>query len=489
MVSNVFINFAGTLLIKLRTILLLPILIRNFDVSIYGAWSQCYFTAQFLSVVLILGFPQALVRYYPEYKKEKRQGELFFQSIFFVVILCIPMIYFLKINSFWLSQILLKSTDFGQLFSTSSKLVVSLALYYLLLHSVRAQNKIKAFTLIQSVTAWVELLCLCVAILFGWDIVRLIDVSAFVYMFSSICMLKYLWADIKEMKVSFRGSLRLLRYGLPLIPAHLSHQFLIRGDRYLVGYFLGASMVGVYSACYIIASSVGSIVGPIINVLMPKLSSMKADGEDLLANEYVKRSIQILLILMLAGFLILMFWRQEVLTFLSTQKVAQIGDYLFVWIFFGTILSSVGIVSMQLIKIGERTNSILYAFLSSAVMNLALNILLLPRFGIIAAGWATIISNFLLFIIFQVLLRKKLNGLWYNYFWLRFLVPLCALCLCTSFINPKDIVSLIFYLLLLSFVFIVSLLLSDIYLPKKYKDWSYSIFNSNILMDLRKKIL
>ena len=358
MVSNVFINFAGTLLVKLRTLLLLPILIRNYDVSIYGAWSQCYFTAQFLSVILILGFPQALVRYYPEYKKDKRQGELFFQSISFVIVLCIPMVYLLKKSSFWLSQILLKSTDFGQLFSTSSKLVVSLALYYLLLHSVRAQNRIKAFTLIQSITAWVELLCLCVAILFGWDIVRLIDVSAFVYMFSSVCVLKYLWADMKEMKISFKGSLRLLRYGLPLTPAQLSHQFLIRGDRYLVGHFLGANMVGVYSACYIIASSVGSILGPIINVLMPKLSSMKAYGEDLLAIEYVKRSIQILIILMLAGFFIMIFWRQEVLTFLSSKKVAKIGDYLFIWIFLGTILSSVGILSMQLIKIGERTDSI-----------------------------------------------------------------------------------------------------------------------------------
>src|ERR1043166_8449717 len=65
-----------------------------------------------------------------------------------------------------------------------------------------------------------------------------------------------------------------LRYALPLLPAGLSVWMLDRGDRLVIGYYLGPKWIGIYSANYALASLLIMLQTPLQMTLFPKVSAL-----------------------------------------------------------------------------------------------------------------------------------------------------------------------------------------------------------------------
>jgi len=192
---------------------------------------------------------------------------------------------------------------------------------------------------------------------------------------------------------SFRDMSQIGKYGIFLVPSQLSNKFLVKGDRYIIGYYLGSEAVGIYSACYAIAGVVGMVVGPIINVIMPGIVHIAASSNIRRAIEEARRYIKYAACFLLCSIAAAVMLGRFVIETVATVDATNEVFLMFMLIYVGTVFSGIGMVMLQVIKLGERTYNIAIIFFLSAVVNFACNVAMLPSRGILAAGIATFISN------------------------------------------------------------------------------------------------
>jgi O-antigen/teichoic acid export membrane protein len=195
---------------------------------------------------------------------------------------------------------------------------------------------------------------------------------------------------------------QLLRFGLPLVPAALAYWALNLSDRFFLQKYADLSQVGLYSVAYSIAAVLHMIMGWFNTAYAPYCYSIAKEPEA--GTVYARVMLYSLTLLTLAGFGLSLFAR-EALTLLTPPAYHSAATvvplivlaYLFFEVYY---LLSFG---MDLTK---KTGYAPFIIGASALINLCLNLILIPRFQMLGAAIATVISYMLLPIIEYPIVRK-----------------------------------------------------------------------------------
>jgi O-antigen/teichoic acid export membrane protein len=163
-------------------------------------------------------------------------------------------------------------------------------------------------------------------------------------------------------------------------------------DRYLIRFYMTDADIGQYTLGYGIGSKMLIVVAPLISFLTPLIFQLKADSKpskevDKLLRHYLKRYI------LIAGGICIVFWatyRWVGLLLLSiTYKPAFVigpivaSGYLF--------LTCIHILEIKWYAYG-LTRFVLWHNSVGAIINVILNIILIPRLGIVGAALATLLG-------------------------------------------------------------------------------------------------
>ncbi|GAI52294.1 unnamed protein product, partial [marine sediment metagenome] len=70
-----------------------------------------------------------------------------------------------------------------------------------------------------------------------------------------------------------------LPLALPILPISLCYWLINTGDRYVIGYFMGADAVGVYAAAYGLGGVVAFFYAPIATALLPAITGLYEDNK------------------------------------------------------------------------------------------------------------------------------------------------------------------------------------------------------------------
>lgn len=194
-------------------------------------------------------------------------------------------------------------------------------------------------------------------------------------------------------------------FAVPLIPHYLSTMILNQSDRIMIAYFCGKSEAGIYSVAYsagmamtIFATSISQAYGP---WLFQKLKNNRYEG-------IAKATNQIMMAGMI-GIILLILLAPECITILASKEYFDA-----IWIippiaasvFFQLLYQLISNVEFYFLK----NKFILIASLIAASSNILLNIVFIPRFGYIAAGYTTLASFMLYaYLHFQFVRRTCLN--------------------------------------------------------------------------------
>jgi len=182
-----------------------------------------------------------------------------------------------------------------------------------------------------------------------------------------------------------------LKFGAPLTPNGLIRWITDSSDRYIIGFLLGATMVGIYNAAYAIGSLIQLLISPLQMILYPELAKLYDEGNYDTVRLYISMSIKYFCMIgipavfglfLISKPLILLFTTSDFLEGASVIPIVALAA------FFGGIFQILINVTL-LIKI-TRYN--IYMQLSAATTNLFLNLYLIPIYGIIGAAYATLIS-------------------------------------------------------------------------------------------------
>lgn len=185
-------------------------------------------------------------------------------------------------------------------------------------------------------------------------------------------------------------------FALPLIVFNIGSYVIAMSDRYMISFFLGNEIVAFYSlasSITLIIISVGTIVPSIIYPYLAELWNKKKDY-NVLFNASLKYGL-IIIIPSIFGLFVL---REQIITLISGVSylpVAEVLPYLLLTPFFSFLAYSI----QQLMLLRNKTNMIAWIYIFASVLNIVLNFILIPIYGMQGAAIATTFSYFFMFIL------------------------------------------------------------------------------------------
>ena len=386
------------LIIFLNGAIVLPIITKLLGPKDYGVWAQIIATISFITPIATLGLADSMLRFLAS---EKNRGGIQegMYSVFVIVLL----------NTLIISGFLfLFATPISNFFGVGKILVQILSLIIILeciinsvfLNFFRSFQEIKkcSFFLIFQTFGEVGLIFLAAVRGYGLlgAVLALLVIRIVLFLIMGGLILKKIGGKIPN----FSKIREYLQFGLPAVSISVSSLALQSSDRYLIGFFLGGLFVGYYAPAYLLGVLPMLFAAPFsftLPTLLPKLYDENRIDE---VKTYLKYSLKYFLMIAIPSALGLSILSKQLLLILSTSEIAQQG-YLITPIIALSILllGTNNIAPYQVILLKKKTKVLGAIGGAAAFLNIGINFILIPRFGIFGAAFAILLAYAFIFIL------------------------------------------------------------------------------------------
>jgi len=192
---------------------------------------------------------------------------------------------------------------------------------------------------------------------------------------------------------------------MPLMAAEISWVVLDSGDRFFIQHYLGAQALGFYAAAYGIAIYLQDVLmQPLQLALFPICMRVWNTEGKKATQDFLSRSLDHFILVAVAVVCVAIVTSRDVIVLLASRKFQQ-AHSLLPFLVIGLVLSAVTIFFRPGLMIHKRASKIAVATFYASILNIALNVVLLPRIGLVGAAIATTVSygGIVLFLAYQSL--------------------------------------------------------------------------------------
>ncbi|SHF00397.1 Membrane protein involved in the export of O-antigen and teichoic acid [Marinitoga hydrogenitolerans DSM 16785] len=212
-----------------------------------------------------------------------------------------------------------------------------------------------------------------------------------------------------------------LVFSVPLIPHSLSGIILAQFDRIMINKFIGSSEAGIYSFAY--------NLGLIVNVIWVSFNNAWSpwfyENMEKIDFENINRKLKYYIVFFSSLIFIAIFISPEIVKIMSSKnywsglKLVPIimSSYFFVFLYS---------LFVNIEFYYKKTHFISLGTILSAILNIILNYLLIPKYGYIAAAWTTFVSYVFYFlynyIIVKFILKKQIYKIKYILYSILFII-------------------------------------------------------------------
>lgn len=176
-----------------------------------------------------------------------------------------------------------------------------------------------------------------------------------------------------------------LTLNLPLIPHYLSMTVLGSSDRIMISNICGASFTAYYSVAYNVASILTLLTSSINSSYIPWFYQRMAERDD----ASIAKVSRVLLIVVGGLSLLPALFGPEVVSILGSTGYLD-GVWVMPSVSVGVYFTFLYSLFSNYELFYENSRLIMFASMGAAVLNIALNAILLPLFGFVAAGYTTL---------------------------------------------------------------------------------------------------
>lgn len=199
--------------------------------------------------------------------------------------------------------------------------------------------------------------------------------------------------SFKHWQGSLKRAKELLKDGWPLIFSGLMVMIYMRIDQIMLGGMVGEKAVGIYSVAVRLAEAWYFIPTAIVASYYPLLIEAKGVNE-IVYFQRLQRLYNLLTLISISIAVPVTFFADNFIHFLYGVQFAGAGTALTILVWAGVFVF-LGVASHQFILIENYTRiAFLRTFIGAAV-NVILNLILIPKFNISGAAFATLISYFI----------------------------------------------------------------------------------------------
>lgn len=401
------------------------------DMGVYG---YIMVIVSFVTTFLILGADNAYARYFFDYKDEYKKKVLtttLFVFLFFwmLVVLFVPIVF-----SKELSYLFLDTYDYALAFLFA---LVSLPLKLLASMSnqaLRNQFKTKQFVIYNFITAVVTVSSSITLLKFTDLGVASIFLGLII---GDIFVLPLRFLAIKELfikEVDFSILKSILAYGVPFLPASISYWIFSSADRVMLESMSSIESVGIYTVAVSLGAVMSLVAGAIGQAWAPyalKVYEEDKEKAKILYMRFFKVLIGVALFLVFCASML----GQEIISLIFPTEYSTVF-YPMIFLLIGIgfqITTQVTAVGIYLIK---KTYYIIYITLCIAILNIALNYILIPIYAEVGASFATMISYLLLTLIYSIV-SQRLFRLNYDFRYVLIAFGLLGVIFFASFMDVK----------------------------------------------------
>lgn len=393
LISNTVIFAIGTFSSKVLVFLLMPLYTRVLTDAEYGVTDLIVQTGNLLLPLVSLGIINAVIRFGLD--RQVRKSVVFTTGLsailvgFCVMLLLYPLLSLLDFLS-----------DYTVLIYA---FVLMSSLRSLCSQFVRARGQVRLYAVDGIVST-------LTTILFNVLFLVALDWGIFGYVLAIVCsdtlsvlflgLNAQLWRFIRFKGLRRTVSKAMLKYAIPLIPNNVLWWITNVSDRYMVAYLLGNDANGLYAVAYKVPSIVVLVSGIFMDAWqMSAITETQGRGSFFTR---VFRSYTSLLFITGSGIILF----SKVITKLLVSEAFypswQYIPFLVMATVFTCIVNFLGSIYM----VEKKSMLSLATTAVGAVTNVILNFLLIPRFGVNGAAFATFISYFVVFLLRAVDTRR-----------------------------------------------------------------------------------
>jgi len=411
---------AGNFFNKILLILLLPIFTHFLLPKEYAVYTNLMIFFSFASLIYLLGIHQALFSHFYDVKTVQYQFSLISSIYIILAVFGFILSGLIILFRFELSLLVLRSTNNAHLFYYIAIILFFNMLFSISLSLLNIMEKSRHYAVVSALQNVVVLLLI---ILFSiknkFSIDHYFIFLAIASVIASLAGIGQIHKIMQKMQIlpvekkyfSVKIISPMLRFGIMMIPGTISILILQASDRYMLTYLSANTMhdVGIYSAGYRIGMIMHFVVTMVSLVYLPYAMKIAKEPQ---AQEMNRDMFKYYIIFgSIFGAFIIMY-SQEI--FRSIIDANYLTSYKIV---FAGVISSFLYGIFNIININyyarKKAGNITLAVLLGSVLNIILNFILIPKYGIFGAGIASIIA-YLFIVIFNYYIAVYLYKVKYN---------------------------------------------------------------------------
>ncbi len=469
--------FAGSILILFLHFLQKPLMGRYLGPDGLGIYTMVITIAGFASLISGLGVNGAVVKYVAEYKDDKDKIYVVFSSAFVTMA-----IFGVATNIF----LFILSDKFASIFNTPSlalllkiyAFVSAFSLTYgIILSFFNGLREMKYYSFINTLNGIMVFLFIVTFLFLGFGIegavVGEVLATITVMVVAVLIIKKFVHFKISDYK---KNTSALTSFGSQLMLGNVINNVNYQADSLLIAYFLTATDLGYYSVAVSLSRFFWRIPQSVQMIAYPATSEYWKNGDFHSLNKMIDKSMKYSACLLLTVGLGVWFFAKDIIVILFGESFLP-SVFPFQILIIGTVVYGIGIpIGGTLAGIG-RPDLGLKINAAGSIVNVLLNILLIPKFGVEGAAVATISSLIIITTLSLYFIVKLTNvdidAKWYISSFTVTLLAVAAVRVFSKWINLYIISSLIISIyILVFFVF---------FLTKKDKEIFKELIHSSIL--------
>ncbi len=418
--------FVGLAFAKLAFYLFRIIVARTGSTD-YGIYSIAYSLFSIVSMVAFLGVTTGLLRFIPEFRaKNDRKSiiDLTYSGFRITLVTSLLLGILMFISAEWIALNIFDNARLTQIIQIFAVAVPIYCLGVLMLTIARAFEKMKYEIITKLFGESIVKLGLAILFIYaGWGLFGISIAFLLSVIFSFLLALYFLEYKVMHFFREFKNAegmeRTLLNYSIPLLFAGIVFMFIAWTDVLLLGFFKGVEDVGTYNAALptaalllVFPQALNSLFLPVVVGL---ISKKQISG---LSEVYRSLTKWVFILNIPITVMFILFARQALrVMFGAPYEVAAVPLQILAA---GNLIYSLFFSSPDMLGALNRPKLVLQNMIVAAIVNVVLNLLLIPQYGIsgAAVGTSASLAVYGLLSAYQVFGLTGLQPLRRNYFFI-----------------------------------------------------------------------
>ncbi|MCS6885196.1 MAG: oligosaccharide flippase family protein [Acidobacteriota bacterium] len=370
------------------SVLLLPFYVHYIVPREYGALGLLMIISALVPVVLRFGLGNALLRSWYDYE-EPHRPILATTAWIFLAATSLPVLLIIVFFSPELSELILKTSAYKMHFCLVMVLSALEIMKTVPDTLMRLQNASFKYALAETLALVVQLSTNVVLVVVyrlgitGVIVGNIIGSAIELGLFTVFSRHLLSWGfDFRELKV-------MLEFGTPLIFGRLAAICFQWVDRFFINHYVNLRAVGLYTLASQIASPITLLVSTPFSMVWANMQFATMNDKD--ASEYYARMLTYVFFVGMCFAMPIAVLTRDVLRIFAPLKYWEAATVV-PWLAFAAVLDAINPVLNVGISIKRKSMVNPFIVVTSSGINLGLNFLLIPSFGMMGAAVATVIS-------------------------------------------------------------------------------------------------